>query len=91
MVGIDVRFLCFHFIKKRKGGQPSWAATRPTAEQPSRQASAGNLARARIGVVRREREERRSSAGSLATALNRLAICLPLGRVLRNYLAWASS
>jgi hypothetical protein len=91
MVGIVVRFLCFHFIKKRKGGQPSWDATRPTAEQPSRPASAGNLARAHIGAVSREREEHRSSAGRLAAALNRLAICLPLGRVLRNYLARASS
>jgi hypothetical protein len=36
-----VQFLSFHFIKKR-GGQPSWVATRPTAEQPSRQASAGS-------------------------------------------------
>jgi hypothetical protein len=90
-VGIAVRFLCFHFIKKRKGGQLSWAATRPTAEQPSRPASAGNLARARIGAMSRELEERRSSTGSLAAALNRLAICLPLGRVLRNYLALASS
>jgi hypothetical protein len=58
MKGIPaIRFLCFHFIKRGGGGQPSWAAIRPMAEQPSRPASAGNLARARIGALSREREE----------------------------------
>jgi hypothetical protein len=82
----------FPFIFKRKKRGPAELGryqAHGRAAQPA--GKRWQLARARIGAVSREREERRSSAGSLAAALNRLAICFPLGRVLHNYLARASS